>query len=98
VDLEGGGQALDLPENWRLWQDVTQDMQEKPCAQCPSWEYRTEVVAADCLYQVVSPDGDFRESWHCLDDLGCEGWELVTVLPDQQSSWWIGFFKRPLSI
>jgi len=96
VNLDGGGCVLDAPDRWRLETvepDNGESVPSAPAWRGQRWEYRTEVVAGDCLYQVPSPHPD-PPGWHWLDELGAEGWELVSVKEAPDGSW-IGFFKRP---
>lgn len=67
------------------------------------WEYRIERIETDGYYQVSPPDtfGDPYQSdfvhgqWNNLNDLGAEGWEMVSA-----GGWngdeGIAVFKRPI--
>lgn len=69
------------------------------------FEYRTETIDADGLFIADHEDAkDYdgasfrRPVWRHIDQLGADGWELVSVIPtrdDDGDPSLTGFFKRP---
>jgi hypothetical protein len=51
------------------------------------FEYLTVYVDASGAYQTI------EGTWHRLDELGEQGWELVSVVNDDGDL--VAFFKRP---
>jgi hypothetical protein len=70
--------------------------------QIMKWEYRTLLVDAEMFRLIGLADtplpwriGYFFEE--ALNELGCEGWELVGIVPQPSSSRQFAVFKRPLT-
>jgi hypothetical protein len=63
------------------------------------WEYKRFVLAGDKSrinpdYQTIYLPGDKREAW--LNEMGEEGWELVTYLYSGKLTEPLVIFKRPM--
>jgi|TARA_B100001939_G_scaffold346643_1_gene365919 hypothetical protein len=62
------------------------------------WEYKTLVAWTKSKYLDLSLSQEYTESTpHFINDLGTDGWELVSVTISENNSKSLYHFKRPLN-
>jgi hypothetical protein len=71
--------------------------QDKGANSSPAWKYRVARILPNIVDVDFNPDGTTRKpavrSSHALDELGKEGWELVTVVLLPETGEYICFLK-----